>query len=181
MRHYKILKTILLTLLFCLPMLACGGKVTEAPAEVLVPTESVITDESSTSSETDINSGTNQTHGTPVIEISQIEGVWIASANPEIFYLQIHPDGTVKYAPSLFDLERGSTNTWMFKIEEEKIIADDFDLCPDEAGSYFGVIKNDGTLKLTSIFEPCASRLRHLDHSLPGRLFEYNLVYSPVE
>ncbi len=180
MFHKTKLKTFIIILILCLPVMACGGNDSAESSEVIT-TEPATSDESSTSSDTTISSEPAQTHGTPVTEIDQIVGTWIAFANPEIFYLMIDFDGTVLLAPSLSDLEDGSTNSWVFKMEEDKILADDYALCPGEVGSYFGVINEDGTLKLNSLFEPCPSRLRHLDHSLPGRLFEYNLVYSPVQ
>ena len=116
-----------------------------------------------------------------VTDISQIEGLWIAEAKPEIFYLPIFPDGRLEIAPSIVDLERGSINTWALRIEEGIIYADDFDLCLGEVGSYFGVLNPDGTLKFVSIQDSCDYRLRHMDKSLPGRLYDYTLVYSLVE
>jgi len=41
-------------------------------------------------------------------------------------------------------MEIGSTNTWMMKIEQNQIIADEFRLCLGDNGSYFGKINNDG-------------------------------------
>ena len=168
-------KTVLFILVLCLPLFACLGNDPPVVKETIATTKPTI------SSDPAISSDEIQSSGTPVTNIDQIVGTWIASANPEIFYLLIQSDGTVKHAPSLDALLKGSTNTWMFKFEEDKIIADEFDLCMDDTGLYFGEINGDGLLKFTSIIDSCSFRLRHLDRSLPGRLTEYNLLYNRVE
>ena len=161
-----------LILVLCFPLFACGGADT--------PTQ-VDTVETSTELEPAPTVEPIESRSTPVTEISQIEGLWIADANPEIFYLQINPDGLVKYAPSLVDMEKGSTNSWTLRMEEDIIYAEKFDLCLGEVGTYFGALNPDGTLKFVSIHDSCDFRLRHMDRSLPGRIWEYNLVYSLIE
>ena len=168
-------KTVLFILVLSLPLIACLGSDPPVAEETIATTKPTISSEPGTSSEA------IQSSGTPVTNIDQIVGMWIASANPEIFYLLIHPDGTVKVAPSLNDMEIGSTNTWMMKIEENQIITDGFSLCLGDIGSYFGEINNDGSLKFTTISDACSYRLRHLDRSLPGRITEYNLLYIRIE
>jgi len=169
------LKTVLFILVLCIPLFACLG------SDPAVVEESIDTTKPTTSSENASSSEAIRSSGTPVTNIDQIVGMWIGSANPEIFYLLIHSDGTVKVAPSLNDMESGSTNTWMMKIEENQIITDKFSLCLGDIGTYFGEINNDGSLKFTTISDPCSYRLRHLDRSLPGRMTDYNLLYIRVE
>ena len=170
------LQVILFLLIFCLPLFACGGAEESPEADVAPPTSEPVTDlEPATGAE---DPGVQTT---PVTDVSQIEGLWIASADPEIFYLLINPDGTVNYAPSLVDLEKGSTNTWTLRFQDNEILAEKFDLCLGETGAYFGIINPDGSLKFTSIQDSCDFRLRHMDRSLPGRIWDYNLVYTRVE
>ena len=131
-------KTLLFILALCLQLIACLGSDPLVAEEIVVTTKPTISSEPGTPGEA------IQSSGTPVTNIDQIVGMWMGSANPEIFYLLIHSDGTVKVAPSLNDMEIGSTNTWMMKIEQNQIIADEFRLCLGDNGSYFGKINNDG-------------------------------------
>jgi len=174
----KSIKLIVIALIFILslPLIACGGA--EAPPEIeeAPPTSAPVTNLEPAADAEDI-----EARGTPVTDISQIEGLWIASADPEIFYLLINPDHTVNYAPSLVDLEKGSTNTWTLRFQDNEIFAEKFDLCLGETGAYFGFLNPDGTLKFTSIQDSCDFRLRHMDRSLPGRIWDYNLIYARVE
>jgi hypothetical protein len=169
-------QVILFLLVICIPLIACGGADVPAETEEVLPT---IPPE--VESELEVTDEPGDHGKIPVTDLNQIEGLWIAEAKPEIFYLQIFTDGRVEIAPSLADLEKGSINTWTLRIEEDIIYAEDFDLCLGEVGSYFGQLNPDGTLKFISIIDSCAYRLRHLDKSLPGRLYEYNLVYSLIE
>jgi hypothetical protein len=170
------LQVLLFLLILCLPLIACGGAETPPETEVVATENAPTVNLEPAAPAEDVES-----RGTQVTEIGQIEGLWIASADPEIFYLMINPDGTVNYAPSLVDLDKGSTNTWTLSFQENEILADKFDLCLGEIGLYFGVLNPDGSLKFTSIQDSCDFRLRHMDRSLPGRIWDYNLVYTRVE
>ena len=163
-------------LALCFPLFACGGAGTPEQVEQAEPTVEPSPEQELTPTAEPI-----ENRSTPITDISQIEGLWIADANPEIFYLRINPDGRVNYAPSLVDLEKGSTNSWTLRLEEDIIYAERFDLCLGEVGTYFGALNPDGTLKFVSIQDSCDFRLRHMDRSLPGRIWEYNLVYSLIE
>jgi len=53
--------------------------------------------------------------------------------------------------------------------------------CLGDIDTYFSEINNDGSLKFTTISDPCSYRLRLLDRSLLGRFNEYHLFYNRVE
>jgi hypothetical protein len=155
----------------------CGAAETPAP-------ESAASETASTSDEEAESSFANEAvlpSGDIVTDLNQIEGTWIAPAYPGNFVLTIFPDGTLSVATSLEDLKAGSTDSWQLTMEDGEITATDYALCLGEIGSYVATLKDDGTLRFTSIFEPCEPRLRKMDRSLPGRLNEYILVYNPVK
>ncbi len=119
--------------------------------------------------------------GKTVTDLKQIEGTWIAPAYPGNFVLTIFPDGKLSVATSLEDLQAGSTDTWQLALEDGEITATGYALCLGDVGSYIATLNEDGTLRFTSIIDPCDARLRKMDRSLPGRLNEYILIYHPVE
>jgi hypothetical protein len=119
--------------------------------------------------------------GSTVTDLEEIEGTWIAAAYPGNFVLTIFPDNTLSVATSLEDLKAGSTDTWNLTMEDGEITATDFALCLGDVGSYVATLQDDGTLRFTSIIDPCDARLRKMDRSLPGRLNEYILIYHPVD
>jgi hypothetical protein len=155
----------------------CGAAETPAP-------ETAAPDTVNTGDEEAESSFANEAvlpSGDIVTDLNQIEGTWIAPAYPGNFVLTIFPDGTLSVATSLEDLKAGSTDSWQLTMEDGEITATDYALCLGEIGSYVATLKDDGTLRFTSIFEPCEPRLRKMDRSLPGRLNEYILVYNPVK
>jgi hypothetical protein len=169
---------ILIALLLSVLLLAgCGTAETQAP-ESAAPETASTGDEEAESSFAD---EAVLPSGDIVTDLKQIEGTWIAPAYPGNFVLTIFPDGTLSVATSLEDLEAGSTDSWQLTMEDGEITATDYALCLGETGSYVATLKDDGTLRFTSIFEPCEPRLRKMDRSLPGRLNEYILVYNPVK
>ncbi len=119
--------------------------------------------------------------GSTVTDLKEIEGTWIAPAYPGNFVLTIFPDGTLSVATSLEDLKAGSTDSWQLTMEDGEITATDYALCLGDVGSYVATLQEDGTLRFTSIIDPCDARIRKMDRSLPGRLNEYILIYNPVK
>ena len=166
--------TLLLILIICLPLIACSGGASPA-AEI----PEVATDTNSPEITTEQVAVIS--NDTPVTSIDQIVGTWIAAADLGNFVMTIFPDGTLSVATSLVDLENGSTDSWTLTIEDGQISATGYALCLGDTGSYLAVIKEDGTLKFTSIIDACDSRLRKMDRSLPGRLNPYNLIYHLVD
>lgn len=118
---------------------------------------------------------------TPVTNIEQIVGTWIAPAYPGNFVLTIFPDGRLSVATSLEDLQAGSTDSWNLVIEDGQITASGFALCLGDVGTYLAEIDKDGNLRFISIIDACDARLRKMDRSLPGRLNEYILIFRPVD
>ncbi len=163
---------ILAVTVICLPLIACsgGGSPEGVSTETNIPE---ITPEPTTAPVESAN--------TPVVALDQIVGTWIAAADLGNFVMTIYPDGKLSIAPSLVDLEQGSTDSWKLTIEDGQIFATGFALCLGDTGSYLAVIRENGTLKFTSIIDACDSRLRKMDRSLPGRLNPYNLIYHRVE
>ena len=168
---------ILVIIILCLPLFACGGGApeTEAPAE---SAKVEVKPEESTSVE-------NPTPAPPasnlVTAVDQIVGTWIASADLGNFVAVISPDGMFRVATSSEDLEKGSTDSWKLSFAEDQILATGYALCLGDTGYYLAEINPDGTLKFITISDPCTGRLRKMDRSLPGRLTPYNLIYHPVE
>jgi hypothetical protein len=157
---------------------ACGAAQPTAQ-EAAVPPESA-----SSAGEQGGSSFANQAElptGTTVTDLKQIEGTWIAPAYPGNFVLTIFPDGTLSVATSLEDLKAGSTDSWQLVLEDGEITASGYALCLGDVGSYVATLKDDGTLRFTSIIDPCDARIRKMDRSLPGRLNEYILIYNPVK
>ena len=169
MRLKANLQTNLLILVLSLLLFACSGSKPEtsvAPASnTLEPTLAPVSTEVT---------------GTPIDNLEQIAGVWEAPADLGSFFMLVEPDGAVQVAVSLELLDSGSTTSWFIWTDGGQILADGNIMCGGEIGSYFGVITDDGTLKITAIYEPCSVRMRMMDRSLPGRLSEYDLIYTRV-
>jgi hypothetical protein len=169
---------ITILLIVSLPLMACSGETPTEEPLVELPTET--SPPENTDEHTEEDDHTYQI-GTPVTSLDQIVGTWIASADLGNFVTTINPDGRLSVATSLVDLEAGSTDSWDLSFEGEQIIATGFALCLGDSGIYLAYINEDGTLKFTSVLDPCDARLRKMDRSLPGRLNPYNLVYFRVE
>lgn len=178
MKLYRIMIISLMIAAAGLALSGCGGAEEPAAAPVVesgASTPSVITAESApAATKTPLT-------GTTVTDLKQIEGTWIAAAYPGNFVLTIFPDGKLSVATSLEDLKAGATDTWQLVMEDGEITASGFALCLGDVGSYVATLKADGTLRFTSIIDPCDARLRKMDRSLPGRLNEYILIYYPVD
>ena len=169
---------ILVTLLLCLPLVACSGNDSSQPS---APAESTEAGQSETAEEpTDVPEDT-QSEIVFVSGIDQITGTWIANADLGNFIVVISQDGMFRVATSSEDLEKGSTDSWKLTFEGDKIIATGYALCLGDTGNYLAEINPDGTLKFITISDPCTGRLRKMDRSLPGRLNPYDLVFYPVE
>lgn len=173
-------KLIILTILtLCLPLFACSAGGNPEPA---APGESTDTDQpEDVVAEATASLDDTQVGITFVTNIDQIVGTWIATADLGNFVAVITPDGKFRVATSTEDLERGSTDTWTLTFEEDQILATGFALCLGDTGSYLAVINEDGTLKFTTIADPCTARFRKMDRSLPGRLTPYDLIYHLVK
>lgn len=169
--------SIVIVLLISLVLAGCGS---EEPAPTKVE-EPVATAQTVVEGATASSSGQPATEHVQVTSIDQIVGTWIAPAYPGNFVLTIFPDGILKVATSLEDLERGSTDTWNLNIEDGQITATGFALCLGDTGSYIAEIDEEGNLRFISIIDACDSRLRKMHRSLPDRLHEYILIYRPVE
>lgn len=170
---------LLILLITGLVLSACGGEEpTPNQVEEVEATEqpAVVENQNPTSSSEQPLSGNTQ-----VTEIEQIVGTWIAPAYPGNFVLTVFPDGLLRVATSLVDLERGSTDSWYLTIEGGQISATGYALCLGDTGSYIAEIGPDGNLRFVSIIDGCDARIRKMDRSLPGRLQEYKLIYRPVE
>ena len=72
-------KTILIILIFCLPIIAWRGTETTVPDEISVAPEPTI------SSDLTIISEPAQSSGTPVTQIDQIVGTWMSAADVQFF------------------------------------------------------------------------------------------------
>ncbi len=166
---------ILLIIIFCLPLFACGGGSPEAdlPTEAMEDTAVVV-------EATDVPLPTKPA-ATYVSSIDQIAGTWIAAADLGNFVAVITLDGMFRVASSTDELEKGSTDSWKLTFEEDQILATGYALCLGETGYYLAEINPDGTLKFITISDSCTGRLRKMDRSLPGRLTPYDLIYNPVE
>lgn len=180
MKNKSLIVMMITIILSSLALVGCGGS--EAPetgavVEAVVPANEDSTEESVSDPSADAPAIT----GTTVTSLKEIEGTWIAAAYPGNFVLTIFPDGSLSVATSLEDLREGSTDTWQLTMEEGEITATDFALCLGDVGSYVATLREDGTMRFTSIIDPCDARLRKMDRSLPGRLNEYILIYYPVE
>ncbi len=178
--NYRFLRILLLILLLSGLMLsACGGE-EPAPTQVeeveVIEQPVIVEDQDPTSSSEQPLSGNTQ-----VTEIEQIVGTWIAPAYPGNFVLTVFPDGLLRVATSLVDLERGSTDSWYLTIEGGQISATEYALCMGDTGSYIAEIDPLGNLRFVSIIDGCDARIRKMDRSLPGRLQEYKLIYRPVK
>lgn len=174
---YRVLHmTILIVLALSLFLTACGG---EEPTPTQAE-EPLVTAQTAAGDPTAISSVQTGSQKTQVMELEQIVGTWIAPAYPGNFVLTVFPDGVLRVATSLEDLERGSTDSWNLTIEEGQIVAEGFALCPGDVGTYIGEIDKDGNLRFISLIDACDSRMRKMDRSLPGRLNEYILIYRPV-
>ena len=165
------LQTILLIMVLSLLLFACS-------AETLVDPSA--SDNSALTLEPTLAPLSTEVQGTPINSLEQIAGVWEAPADLGSFFLLVEPDGAVQVASSLELLDTGSTTSWFIWTDGGQILADGNIMCGGEIGSYFGVIKDDGTLKIIAIYEPCSVRMRMMDRSLPGRLSEYDLIYTRV-
>ncbi|MCJ7733997.1 MAG: hypothetical protein MUP11_05570 [Anaerolineales bacterium] len=163
---------IFVVLLFCLPLFACSGVNTPEPANI---------DQPEIISESDPAPEPIQSNSENVTNIDQIVGTWIANADLGNFVVIITPDGKFLVATSLADLEQGSTDSWDLIVGEDQITATNFAGCPGDVGTYLANTNQDGTLKFTTITDPCSVRLRKMDRSLPGRMTPYNLVFHRVE
>jgi hypothetical protein len=163
---------VLLIIILCLPLFACGGGAPEAEA----PTEEPLVIMEDTEVPEPTKPGT-----TLVSNIDQIVGTWIASADLGNFVAVISPDGMFRVATSSEDLDKGSTDSWTLSFEEDQILATGYALCLGDMGYYLAEINLDGTLKFITISDPCTGRLRKMDRSMPGRLTPYNLIYHPVD
>ena len=114
-------------------------------------------------------------------DINEIVGTWVASADRGIFVAVVSPDGMFRVATSSEDLEKGSTDSWMLTFEDDQITATDYALCLGDTGHYLAEMKEDSTLKIFTISDPCTGRIRKMDRSLPGRLTPYDLIFYPVD
>ena len=166
---------ILLIIIFCLPLFACGGETPETNLPTEASEELVVAEESSPAPEPTLPGSTY------VSQIDQIAGTWIAAADLGNFIAVIEPDGMFRVASSTDELEKGSTDSWKLTFEEDQILATGYALCLGETGYYVAEINPDGTLKFITISDSCTGRLRKMDRSLPGRLTPYDLIYHPVE
>ena len=168
---------LLITLVLCLALSACGA---EEPT--LVPeVEPTTADQPQPEAVEENSSPAVESTSTRVTQIAQIEGTWIAPAYPGNFVLTVFPDGKLSVATSLEDLERGSTDSWNLTIEDGQITATGYALCLGDTGSYIAEIDEEGNLRFVSIIDACDARLRKMHRSLPGRLHEYILIYHPVQ
>ena len=165
---------IFVLLLLCLPLFACSGNEAPDPA---APVESTEIDQP----EEVLELAPAESDRVYVTNVDQIVGTWVASADLGIFVAVVSPDGMFRVATSSADLEKGSTDSWLLTFEEDQITATDYALCLGDTGHYLAEIKSDGTLKFTTISDPCTGRLRKMDRSLPGRLTPYDLVFHPVD
>lgn len=165
---------ILLIIILCIPLFACGGGAPEAEASTEAIEEPVVVIEA-----TEVPEPTKPAT-TFVSNIDQIVGTWIASADQGNFLIVIDPDGKFKVASSSEDLEKGSTDSWKLSFEEDQITASGYALCLGDTGNYLAEIKADGTLKFFTISDPCTGRIRKMDRSLPGRLTPYDLIFHLV-
>ena len=168
--------TILVILIFCLPLFACSGNGSPDP---VVPAESSEIDQPEGVSDP-ATEGPVESDILYVSDINEIVGTWVASADLGIFVVVVSPDGMFRVATSSEDLEKGSTDSWMLTFEDDQITATDYALCLGDTGHYLAEIKADGTLKFITISDPCTGRLRKMDRSLPGRLTPYDLIFHPV-
>ena len=174
MRLKANLQTILLIMVLSLLLFACSGSKPETQVD---PSAS---DNSALTLEPTLAPVSTEVQGTSINNLEQIAGVWEAPADLGSFFMLVEPDGAVQVAASLELLDAGSTTSWFIWTDGGQILADGNIMCGGEIGSYFGVIKDDDTLKITAIYEPCSVRMRMMDRSLPGRLSEYDLIYSRV-
>lgn len=179
MKYRNYLIPLLILLMFSLTLNACGGG-EPIPTQVEEPLSPEPTEVENNPIPTN-SSEQIPTGNTQVTEIGQIEGTWIAPAYPGNFVLTVFPDGLLRVATSLEDLERGSTDSWYLTFVDGQISATDYALCLGDIGSYFAEIDQDGNLRFVSIIDGCDARIRKMDRSLPGRLHEYKLIYRPVE
>lgn len=176
MRNKRLQLPFVLLVLFSLFLAGCGGEQSEVPeADVEPESTSLPVVEQEVEQEADLPKGKT------VTDLKEIEGTWIAAAYPGNFVLTIFPDGRLSVATSLEDLQAGNTDTWQLTMEDGEITATDYALCLGDVGSYVATLRQDGTLRFTSIIDRCDGRLRKMDRSLPGRLNEYILIYNPVE
>jgi hypothetical protein len=169
-------KSLIPILLFiCLPLFACSsGATPDSPMEPELvevsqpePTEEIApTEEAST---------------VRITSVHQIEGTWIALADIGNYVMNISPEGIFTVATSVEALEQGSTDSWTLTFEGQNITASGFAMCLGEDGTYAAVMNEDGSIKFTSILDPCEPRLRKMDHSLPGHMHPYNLIYYRVD
>lgn len=171
MRLKANLHTILLTLVLSLLLFACSAE---------TPVDPSASDNSALTLEPTLAPVSTEVQGTPINNLEQITGVWEAPADLGSFFMLVEPDGAVQVAASLELLDAGSTTSWFIWTDGGQILADGNIMCGGEIGSYFGVIKDNSTLKITAIYEPCSVRMRMMDRSLPGRLSEYDLIYTRV-
>lgn len=169
--------TILIILLFCLPLFACSGG---GSPEVESPVESTDINQPAEVSESPTAEPTEADY-LYVTDINEITGTWVASADLGIFVAVITPDGLFRVATSSEDLDQGSTDSWKLTFANDQISATGYALCLGETGKYLAEIRPDGTLKFITISDPCSNRIRRMDRSLPGRLTPYDLVFHPVE
>lgn len=181
MKKYLILISLVV---FCLPLLACSGQqpadpnIQDAPAETLeIEQDPADATQPPVDDEDHVHEA-----GTTVTSLDQIVGTWIAAADLGNFVATIDAEGTFRVATSLEDLEQGSTDSWKLTFDEQGAIsATGFAMCLGDTGSYLAIVHEDGSLKFTSVLDPCEPRLRKMDRSLPGRLNPYNLIYYRVE
>ncbi|MFL7814219.1 MAG: hypothetical protein ACK2TT_00155 [Anaerolineales bacterium] len=173
--YLMLLSTILI---LGIALAGCGGETPAAPQEPVSSESSTVEGEEV---ESPFANEAELPTGATVTDLKQIEGTWIAPAYPGNFVLTIFPDGTLSVATSLEDLKAGSTDSWQLVLEDGEITATGYALCLGDVGSYVATLKDDGTLRFTSIIDPCDARIRKMDRSLPGRLNEYILIYHPVE
>jgi hypothetical protein len=137
---------VLLTLILCLSLLACGGS------------ETTVTD------------------------IEQLVGTWEAPVpSGLVSILVIQSDGTMISAGGRERLDQGLTETYSIGIDNELIQVQGPLMCGDSIGSYQGLIRSDGILRLITVDDPCSIRRRILDRSEPGNLEQYELEYSRVD
>lgn len=151
------LKVIVVALIFCIPLLACGSR--ETP---VTPNATIVTE-------------------TPVTEVEQIVGTWESHkiGGDAFLILDIQPDGTVKFSQSLEKLDQGISDTGRIWVEGDQIMVQGPPNCGG-IGSYQAVIYPDGKLKFTTVDDPCSWRITIFERSQPGNLDEYVLEFIRV-
>jgi len=165
-------KTILIILIFCLPIMACQTGFLQKPTASPEPTLTIVPVPTIDYWSSDV---------TPVSQMDQITGIWVVEVTIGNYYLEVKPDGTFLIATSLEGLTSDSAHSWNITMENSLITATDYMMCSSDFGMYFAGIQSDGTLNFTTIEDPCFSRTMLLDKSQQGGFNVHELYYSRVD